>query len=238
MKELSFDNSLVGPCYTFFFSISDTNSLPGKLALYRWPTISSWLGKFFKPGLAPLSKQYVFSSSEKSDSGEHSLAYHLHNRDEDFQQIQIAAECMNHLAAGIDTTGDALCFLMYQISLPESSQVQDQLIAELSVNKHKAIDELLYLEAVIKEGLRCFPPIPMSQPRYVPSGGRIIDGYFIPGGTIVSCQAWSIHKLNEDVFVQGDKFQPERWLDPQTVSEMNKLFFSFGAGGRGCTGKQ
>lgn len=212
--------------------------MPGKLAQYRWPVMSSWLEKVLKPGLAPLSKQYVFSSSDKPDSGKHSLAYHLQNSNEAFEQIQIAAECMNHLAAGIDTTGDALCFLMHQLSLPESSQVQDQLIAELSVNEYKALDELPYLEAVIKEGLRCFPPIPMSQPRYVPPGGRIIDGYFIPAGTIVSCQAWSVHQLNKEVFIQGDQFLPERWLDPQTISKMNKLFFSFSAGGRGCTGKQ
>ena len=200
--------------------------------------MSSWLEKFFKPKGAPLTSQYVLSSSEKADPGDHSLAYKLQNSDGAFQKFQIAAECANHLAAGIDTTGDALCFLMYQISLPKSSYVQDQLIAELSLHKEKALDELPYLEAVVKEGLRCFPPIPMSQPRYVPSGGRRIDGYSIPAGVIVSCQAWSVHQLNEETFVQGDQFLPERWLNANAVLEMNKLFFSFSAGGRGCLGRQ
>lgn len=182
--------------------------------------------------------QFVITACEQADSGDHSLAYKLKNSKAAFRQIQVAAECMNHLAAGIDTTGDALCFLMYQLSQPGSHHFQDKLISELSSNKDKALDELPYLEAVIKEGLRCFPPIPMSQPRCVPSAGRIIDGYFIPARTIVSCQAWSVHQLNPHIFDRGDQFLPERWLDPNAALDMNRLFFSFGAGGRSCTGRQ
>lgn len=213
------------------------DTMKGNLAQYRWPTLSFWLEKVFKPRPAPIANQYVLNSSAKSDPKAHSLTYKLQNSKDAFQPIQIAAECMDHLAAGIDTTGDALCLLMYQLSLPESFKVQDQLISEVS-NNNKALDELPYLDAVIKEGLRCFPPIPMSQPRYTPSGGRAIDGYFIPAATIVSCQAWSVHQLNEEVFVKGDQFLPERWLDKEAAIEMNRLFFSFGAGGRGCTGRQ
>jgi cytochrome P450 len=145
---------------------------------------------------------------------------------------------MDHMAAGIDTTGDALCFLMYQLSSLESQYVQEKLFQELKEYEGNGFEGLKYLDAVVKEGLRCFPPIPMSQPRYVPAGGRTIDGFFIPGETIVSCQAYSVHRLNEDVFLNGDKFLPERWLEKEKVLGMNRLFFSFGAGGRGCTGQQ
>lgn len=145
---------------------------------------------------------------------------------------------VDHLAAGIDTTGDALTFLMYQLSLPESFDVQEKLSKEVQQADSRSLDDLPYLEAVVKEGLRVFPPIPMSQPRYVPAGGRTIDGYLIPAGTIVSCQAWSVHQLNEDVFPEGEKFIPERWLDAKRVVDMNRLFFAFGAGARGCTGRQ
>jgi cytochrome P450 len=155
-----------------------------------------------------------------------------------FSQIQTAAECMDHMAAGIDTTGDALCFLMYQLSLPESRHVQEKLTEEFRNQAGKSLDELVYLDAVMKEGLRCFPPIPMSQPRYVPEGGKLIDGYFIPARAIVSAQAWSVHQLNEDVYPNGNQFLPERWLDDQKSSKMNKLFFAFGLGARGCTGRQ
>jgi cytochrome P450 len=129
---------------------------------------------------------------------------------------------------------------MYRISLPDSLYIQGKLAKEVKENNGKGLDELIYVDAaVVKEGLRCFPPpIAMSQPRYVPEGGRTIDGYFIPGGTIVSAQAWSVHRLNEDVFPNGDKFLPERWLDQKRSLEMNRLFFAFGPGVRGCTGRQ
>jgi cytochrome P450 len=194
--------------------------------------------KIFKPRPSPIANQYVLDSSQKLDAGEQTLIHKLQNSKDNFQQIQMAAECMDHLAAGIDTTGDALCFLMYQLSLPESWHVQEVLLKEFNDNKEKSLDELPYLDAVIKEGLRCFPPIPMSQPRYVPAGGRTIDGYFVPGGVIVSCQAWSVHLLNENIFVKGDEFLPERWLNAETSLEMNRYFFAFGAGGRGCIGRQ
>lgn len=200
--------------------------------------LSNIFERIFKPRPTPLANDHVLKSSKKPDVGEHTLAYKLQRSKEQFQQIEVAAECMDHLAAGIDTTGDALTLLMYQISLPEFSHIQARLIEEIQDKKRQTVFNLPYLDAVIKESLRCFPPIPMSQPRRTPLGGRTIDGYFIPGNVIVSCQAFSVHRFNEHVFVNGDDFCPERWLDPGRALEMNRLFFSFGSGGRGCTGKQ
>jgi cytochrome P450 len=187
---------------------------------------------------SPLANDYVLSTCMKTDPGEGSLLYKLKTSKDHFSETAVAAEGMDHMAAGIDTTGDALCLLMYQLSLPESFQVQETLFQELSDNPDKSLDDLEYLDAVVKEGLRCFAPIPMSQPRYVPPGGRTIDGYFIPGGTIVSCQAYSVHRLNEGVYRLGDVFSPERWLEKDKNPDLNRLFFAFGAGGRGCTGRQ
>lgn len=200
--------------------------------------MSHILDKIIKPRPSPIANQYVLTSSAKPDTGSQTLLNKLQNSKENFSQLQAAAECMDHLAAGIDTTGDALTFLMHQLSLPESWHVQDELFKEIQENREESLDNLPYLDAVIKESLRCFPPIPMSQPRYVPSGGRTIDGYFVPAGKIVSCQAWSVHRLNSQTFPEGDKFLPERWLDPKASLEMNRLFFAFGHGGRGCTGRQ
>lgn len=198
-----------------------------------------WLESIFSSNCSSQIGDFVLRACEQPDSGDHSLAYSLKNSaSSPLDQLQVAAECMNHLAAGIDTTGDALCFLTHKLSLPESRAIQEKLIAEVSSNADKPPSELPYLDAVIKEGLRCFPPIPMSQPRYVPSSGRVISGFFIPERTIVSCQAWSLHQLNEDVFARGDEFIPERWLDAEDPVKMNRLFFSFGAGGRSCTGRQ
>jgi cytochrome P450 len=201
------------------------------------PSVAAALGRFDGERPAPLANKYVLETSKKEGALESSLLHKLQNS-KPFSQIAIAAECMDHLVAGIDTTGDELCFLMYQLSLPESWSVQDKLFQELNKNEGRSLDELPYLDAVLKEGLRCFPPIPMSQPRYVPEGGRTIDGHFIPAGTIVSAQAWSVHRLNEETYRDGNQFLPERWLDNSKSLDMNRLFFAFGLGARGCTGRQ
>lgn len=209
-----------------------------KMCRYRWPKVTRWHEITFRRKSESAIGQYVIIACQQPHLGEHSLAYKLKTSTRKFTPDQVAAECMNHLAAGIDTTGDALCFLLHQLSKPEFLSIQDKLITEIHNNIDKEIDNLPYLEAVIKEGLRCFPPIPMSLPRVVPAGGRVIDGYLIPGGTIVSCQAWSVHQLNPHVSPDGEKFMPERWLDQDSTIELNRLFFTFSAGGRSCTGKQ
>lgn len=211
------------------------------LVLYYFPILHClgiWVADLIGAQTSPLANNYVLSTCTKEDLGDSSLLYKLKSSKDHFSQTAVAAESMDHLAAGIDTTGDALCFIMYQLSLPESYHVQEALFKELSAHPDKYLDDLEYLDAVIKEGLRCFPPIPMSQPRYVPRGGRTIDGYFIPGGTIVSCQAYSVHRLNESVYTRGEVFSPERWLEKDKSLELNRLFFAFSAGGRGCTGRQ
>lgn len=218
----------------------ETDLLDRLIAFYS-PTfhqlISRVLYFFAKPRETPLADEFVLAASKKTDPAEFTLLRRMLEKAE-LDPIDYAAECLDHMAAGIDTTGDALCFLMWELSQPRSFHVQEKLQAELREKADEPLDKLPYLEAVVSEGLRCFPAIPMSLPRYVPDGGRVIDGYKIPEGTVVSCQAYSVHKLNEDVFPEAERFEPERWLKSEGDTERRKLQFAFASGGRGCVGKQ
>lgn len=118
----------------------------------------------------------------------------------------IAAECMDHLVAGVDTTGDAMCILMWRISTPEYTHIQDALFDELSSVKDafdpvtqtapiSALEKLPYLDAVIHEAMRWRPPVPMTLFRVVPPTGALISGYAIPPRTTVGCQAYSLHRV-------------------------------------------
>jgi cytochrome P450 len=195
------------------------------------------INTFFKPKSTPLAHNFVLSRSQQRNPDAASLLHKLQSKSADITTMLTAAESMDHMAAGIDTTGDGLCFLMYELSLPHNTHRMQRLQREITDNSAAKLDELPYLDAVIKEGLRLFPPIPMSFPRYVPRGGRQILNYTLPGGTIVSCQPYSLHLLNTDVFPNPETFLPERWLDKEGDIERNRLFFSFSSGGRGCIGK-
>jgi cytochrome P450 len=65
-------------------------------------------------------------------------------------------------------------------------------------------------------------------------------GYPIPAGTIVSTQAWSMHR-NASVFANPDAFLPQRWLDSYSSSDqlvkMHQHLIAFGIGVRVCGGQ-
>ena len=193
---------------------------------------------FAKPRETPLADHFVLDTSAKSGSDSFTLLSRLHEKSSELDSWDVAAECLDHMAAGIDTTGDGLCFLMWELSKPSSLHIQRRLQQELLDNPDAPFDELTYLDAVVMEGLRCFPPIPMSLPRYVPCGGRTIDGFYLPGRTIASCQAYSVHRVEQDIFPEPDTFNPDRWLEKEGEAERKRLFFAFASGGRGCVGKQ
>ncbi|GAB1320456.1 hypothetical protein MFIFM68171_10666 [Madurella fahalii] len=217
------------------------DSLQNRLVAYYWPTMHKVFGKilylFAKPRETPLADHFVLDTSSKTDTAPFTLLTRLRGPNFQLDELDIAAECLDHMAAGIDTTGDALCFLMWELSQPSSIHYQRKLQEELRANPRASFDKLPYLDAVVMEGLRCFPAIPMSLPRYVPSGGRTIDGFFLPEGTTVSCQAYSTGRIDRNVFPDPDTFRPGRWLEPKGDAERKRLFFAFATGGRGCVGK-
>lgn len=150
----------------------------------------------------------------------------------------VAAECLDHMVAGIDTTGDVLCFLMWELSQPRSVQFQDELRRELLGSPGLTFDKLPFLDAIVQEGLCCFPAIPMSLPQIVPKGGTVIDGSFIPENTVVSCEAYSVQRYKAGVFPDPDRFDPYRWTKSEGGAERKRHMFAFSHGGRGCIGKQ
>jgi hypothetical protein len=69
------------------------NHVPENLAQYRWPGLSGILDKIIHPRPAPLANKLVLESSKKMDVGKQTLAYKLQHSKDNFQPIQIAAEC-------------------------------------------------------------------------------------------------------------------------------------------------
>jgi cytochrome P450 len=161
--------------------------------------------------------------------------------------LDIASECADHLLAGIDTTADSLMFLIWALSLPRNLQYQEKLRAELGgvsfdaqtgVPLPKSITRLPYLNAVIKETLRLYSPLPATEPRSSPVD-TVIDGYRIPAGTVVGMSPYCLHR-EASVFPNPTLFNPERWLEnPESTGNleaMNHWFWAFSSGGRMCIG--
>lgn len=161
--------------------------------------------------------------------------------------IDVAAECADHLLAGIDTTSDTLMWSIFALSQPENHEFQEELRAEMqsiAIDQEDetisalAADKLAYLDAVIKETLRLFAPLPGTEP-HVAETDQIIDGYQVPKGTVVSISPYTLHR-NPKIFKDAERFNPHRWIDGsvEEVAEMKRWFWAFSSGGRMCIGMQ
>ncbi|KAF1839795.1 cytochrome P450 [Decorospora gaudefroyi] len=170
-----------------------------------------------------------------------------HRKDPAFMtQQRVLAVTVANMFAGSDTTAITLRTIFYNLLLnPTLLQrlmnelESNDIFSETGLTTWSKVHDLPYLSAVIKEALRCHPAAGLSLERIVPPTGLAVCGHFIPGGTIVGCNAWVLHR-NERVFgAQPELFRPERWIEAteEKKNEMNNLLFSFGAGTRSCIGK-
>jgi len=99
---------------------------------------------------------------------------------------------------------------------------------------------LPYLQAVIFEGLRFYPPFTGWPFKVVPPEGDSIDGKFIPGGTRLSPNFPALMRLKHIFGEDVEVFRPERWLDgdKDKVAEMRRVTeMVFGYGRWGCAGR-
>ncbi|CAI0441022.1 unnamed protein product [Linum tenue] len=99
------------------------------------------------------------------------------------------------------------------------------------------VDELGYLQLVVKETLRLHPPGPLTIPRECRET-IVIDGYRIPAKTRVIVNAWAIGR-DPRHWVEPEKFHPERFLDLAIdYKGLDFEFIPFGSGRRVCPGMQ
>lgn len=153
--------------------------------------------------------------------------------------------------AGSDTTAISLSAVFYYLAKNPACYAKlleelDSAVREGTIEDRRTClvswsesQKLPYLDACVKEALRLHPAAGLLLERIVPPQGIEICGEFIPGGTIVGCNAWVLHKRTEIFGDAVDKYRPGRWLEaePAKLREMNGTMFHFGAGSRTCIGK-
>ncbi|OWM66310.1 hypothetical protein CDL15_Pgr013527 [Punica granatum] len=159
----------------------------------------------------------------------------------------IKATCANLLIAGSDIT---MVVLTWALSLLLNNgdalrKAQEEL--DIHVGRDRRVEEsdirnLVYLQAVIKETMRLYPPAPvlglreaMEDCTFTSSG----SSYHVSAGTRLLV---NIHKIQRDerVWPEPDKFMPERFLTEahRDVDVRGQSFelMPFGSGRRACAG--
>ncbi|KAI0828849.1 high nitrogen upregulated cytochrome P450 monooxygenase 2 [Trametes gibbosa] len=183
------------------------------------------------------------------------LFYHL-NSEDDAEATpplsQVVADGALAVVAGSDTTSSVLSSLFF--ALLTHPETYARLRAEVDFyyppgedglnTKHHA--DMPYLNAVINETMRLYPPVSNGSQRIVPagSGGKIIGTSYLPEGTIATVHMYSIQRDPRNFSPLPESFWPERWIlaDSEDVSAAkivhnHAAFFPFSFGPSICAGK-
>lgn len=142
--------------------------------------------------------------------------------------------------AGSETTSSTIEWAMAEMlrnpeSMTKAKEELDRIIGPERKVEESDIDELPYLQAVIKETLRLHPAVPLCLPRNAMQETNYM-GYLIPKESQIWVNAWAIGRDPES-WEDPLTFKPERFLGSRLdYKGQNFEFIPFGSGRRICLG--
>lgn len=141
--------------------------------------------------------RYERSVLAEPDNLKPTLFTKLFNANEEtMPRPEIVTNARAYIVAGSDTTAHTMTYLTWAVC--RDPIIKARLVNEVAGLPDTYADEELkalpYLNQVIHEALRLYAAAPDCLPRDVPPGGTDIDGFWMPGGTEVQTQAWSMHR--------------------------------------------
>jgi cytochrome P450 len=151
---------------------------------------------------------------------------------------QLRDEAMTLFLAGHETTALAITYTLRLLAThPEQYQ---RLLAEVDqvlggrAPKQRDMERLPFTSAVVREGLRLYPPV-WSIARYAVKDVEVA-GLSIPARTQVVMSQW-VTQRDARFFPEPECFRPERWLGEETATLPRFAYFPFGGGPRVCVGQ-
>ena len=103
---------------------------------------------------------------------------------------------------------------------------------------YSKLEQLEYLNAVLQESLRLYPPAPDMLFRSTMEDSAIVAGKIVPPHTSVTINLWAAHRSASN-FHRPAEFLPERWLRHPAVEFQNdrrSVLHPFSIGSRNCIG--
>lgn len=168
------------------------------------------------------------SCNEQQDSGKTTLS-----------EQEVVDNAFLFLAAGFETTSNALAYVAYLLAL--HPDVQEQVFEEVSQVvqaegglTYEALAKLVYTEAVAMEAMRIYPPVTGFVLRET-AREWTYGGYTFPAKSEVEVPVWSIHN-DPTLYPEPQVFKPERFLPEEKKSRHPMSFLAFGTGPRNCLG--
>ncbi|UPV73665.1 cytochrome P450 [Halorussus limi] len=182
----------------------------------------------------------IIAERKRNPTDDDVVSMLLAARDEEGEGMtdrQVRDEVMTLLLAGHETTALALTFTFFLLA--QNGDVERKLVAELDRElggdrpTMADLGDLPYLERVVKESMRLYPPVP-GIVREPVEDDRVGD-YRIPAGVTVSMSQHVVHR-DPRWYDDPMAFRPDRWTDGFEQSLPRLAYFPFAAGPRRCIG--
>jgi cytochrome P450 len=192
-----------------------------------------------------MSQEKVTRRLAKENNRADFFSYVLSQKDTNITNDFMLAQSNTLVIAGSETTSTALAGITYFLTkspdkLARLMQEVRDAYSDPSEIGGDSTQRLPYLQAVIEEGLRVFPPAAFGLPRH--STGLVIGGHYIAAGTTVHTPAYAMSRW-APYWHLPNEFHPERWL-PKDHPHYSSVFDNdqkesskpFSLGPRACIG--
>ncbi|KAF2885870.1 hypothetical protein ILUMI_20303, partial [Ignelater luminosus] len=154
----------------------------------------------------------------------------------------IREEVDTFMFEGHDTTAAAMSFALY--CLAKNPEVQAKAVEELrsifgdgkdKPVTYKELQEMKYLELVIKETLRLYPSVPF----YARSLEEDVeyDGIILPKNSTLTVSVYTLHR-DPRSFPNPERFDAERFTPEKQAARSPYAYLPFSAGPRNCIGQK
>ncbi|XP_035228284.1 cytochrome P450 4C1-like [Stegodyphus dumicola] len=180
--------------------------------------------------------------SKKGSKSFLELLLEHHAKDPNLTLKDVQDEVDTFMFAGHDTSTILVNWVLYLLGL--YPDIQDKVYQEqcsiFGNNKtadvtNEDLKNMVYLENVIKETLRLYPPGPLIGRKCKES---IKTGsYTIPAGTNIYLNIYKLHR-DPAVFPNPEKFDPERFSPENNTKRDTFSYIPFSAGVRSCIGQR
>jgi cytochrome P450 len=178
------------------------------------------------------------------DADDNMLASLVHGRDEAGDALsdeEIRDQVVMLIAAGYETTSAAMAWTVYCVLTVDG--VWDRAAAEVSsalADRWPASEDLAklgYLDGVVREALRLYPPAVISARKVV--ADFEFEGRRIRDGDMLLFSPYVTHRLPE-LWTDPLSFRPERWdpADPDYRRRRTDEYLPFSAGPHRCIGAE
>ncbi|EFN77005.1 cytochrome P450 9e2 [Harpegnathos saltator] len=174
----------------------------------------------------------------------------MESRDQKENSINLTIEDMASQAfafflAGFDTSSISMCFITHEIAGNENIQKKlqseiDQVLEDTNGQvSYEAINDMEYLNAVLMESLRMYPPFVLIDRKCardfeLPPTLTNAKPFIVKKGQDVLIPIYGLHH-DPKYFEEPEKFNPDRFVDEQKKHiDKTEAFLPFGLGPRKC----